>query len=481
MKKIEIILRDLVRQKKLIIEIIIVGGILFSYLLYLLFFAGQPISPVAYILGWPVTLMAAALFAFRPLVALKLILFVFTVGFMRKIAYSWIIPLGSIRFTFPEIVSILFVIILIPMYFLKQTSRDIPLSKCFKIFYAASLIPLLVGMRTWGSEHAIRDFVSVYYTVFYFIVVLVVTKGKEVRSLVKWFIVATIFVAITSGRILILSGASIHSAAHMMYLSFAVYLLGALLQGGYLNRKKKFFFVILLICYLAILFTTSTRGGFFAFIGGAAPLLAFSRFKHKVILLVVLLLIVGALLFSYQQGMFGGKETLNKIVEGRVTVALNPEKDGTGSWRLSISRIGWRYFLAHPIVGNGYGFGFWAPWWKKQVYCEWRAAQIHNSYLFILISSGVIGFFGFLTIIFTVFQKCFKNVFTSNPARRIVAIITVSCFVNFLITCWSNPALHSAHIGGVGWICLALGMRALGMSDEELTNLFLLQNKEVES
>ena len=38
MRKIEIILWDFIRQKRLILEVGIVGGLLFTYLLYLLFF-----------------------------------------------------------------------------------------------------------------------------------------------------------------------------------------------------------------------------------------------------------------------------------------------------------------------------------------------------------------------------------------------------------------------------------------------------------
>jgi len=100
--------------------------------------------------------------------------------------------------------------------------------------------------------------------------------------------------------------------------------------------------------------------------------------------------------------------TFSILPEGyteRITGIFDPSKDETGSaqQRLLILETGWEAFKRHPLVGSGLGTFEVIYHEVLNQPGEWKTA--HNSYLQVLVETGILGFMAFTIFIYYGFKN----------------------------------------------------------------------------
>lgn len=92
-------------------------------------------------------------------------------------------------------------------------------------------------------------------------------------------------------------------------------------------------------------------------------------------------------------------------------------KESSSQGRLDYIKLGWAYFLKSPIWGNGIGCAGYA------IVEEFgRITYLHNNYIELLASGGIIGFFLYYAPYFSVFIKLCKRAFRQHDKDPMVYI-----------------------------------------------------------
>ncbi len=133
-------------------------------------------------------------------------------------------------------------------------------------------------------------------------------------------------------------------------------------------------------------------------------------------------------------------------------------------------RIGWRIFLEHPIIGNGFNtfFAKFKEFREEKEYKNKKGSYAHNGYLQIAADTGIIGLTVFLLLIgkafFTIFRYIRKN---EDRFYRTFAIGLAAGLAAFLMHSFFDTNLQSLPLVTLFWFSLSVLM-SLGVNERTI-------------
>lgn len=200
-------------------------------------------------------------------------------------------------------------------------------------------------------------------------------------------------------------------------------------------RTKILLFFLTFITLVAIILTFS-RSAFLALLAGLFAFLFFSKYPKKTIVILLSIFAVGIILI--------------------LTHSSNQYTEGTKLFRpvSSIARIksleaGFYVFSREPVFGVGFNAYRYAQLrFGTANSANWEIshsnAGIDDSFLFVLGTTGIIGFFAFLLFLKKLFEITYKNIIAFST---LLVICTGSLFIN---------AFFFSEIMAIAWIVWGL-------------------------
>lgn len=264
---------------------------------------------------------------------------------------------------------------------------------------------------------------------------------------------------------------------HAFYFSLAF--LSLLFSAPYwfsdLKRKRIFLF-------LMVIFGVGILGSLMRHlwlgVGGAIVfgILFFSEAYRKTLLRMVISMIgVGGfmlLVFLSGLSLFPQSDVrrdvnhVSEVVSERL-FSIGNRYDESLAWRERVWRSSLGRFSENPIFGVGFGASVPVELGGYESFVEVR--NMHNSWLAMLIQTGIVGVGVFLWFLFTLFIGLFRSNFPDQLLDSIrhvlLGLIVFQCLIFF-----SQPYLETNLLGMFFWITLGLSWSMIRMRDERLNH-----------
>ncbi|PJC68775.1 hypothetical protein CO015_02805 [candidate division WWE3 bacterium CG_4_8_14_3_um_filter_42_11] len=272
------------------------------------------------------------------------------------------------------------------------------------------------------------------------------------------------------------SGIRYISSVHALYISTGIILLLASFQEKVSDLPILKY--ILFPLWVAALLFSLVRNLWISTIFGLIFILLFTpnlgrKRLFQFLLETTLFIVVPTALFFLLKGALTGNLNFISSFFERISSYSNPEGDISISWRLNSWSEGWNAFKGQILLGRGLGtviFPYYEVFWTR---IPTQAAALHNSYLTILVQLGLIGLTSFLSILTTFFIesiKIIKKYGVDHPKESgflvgIGAYIFAYCYGAFFSLYFELNFLIVAF-----WIIFGLGVSALSMLDQKMTN-----------
>ncbi len=313
----------------------------------------------------------------------------------------------------------------------KKNFPKTQLTKPIFIFTAVAVISLVLQIGKFPPSSLFASSLYLIRWIFYACLYFVVSDfDKAFRNKISYGLVAVGFIAILLGfvqyflypslRNLYYAGWDEH--LYRLFSSFldpnfagGIFVLVFLLALSLFSRSA-IFVIIAVISFVALLLTYS-RGSFLAFAGGVLILL-FLTGRKKFIVVLLAIFIVGIILLP--------KNLAGEGVKLLRTASINE--------RLKSMEHAVAIFKDSPLFGVGFNtyryvqfkYGFIT---EEELQQSHAAAGVDNSFLFVLTTTGIVGFTAYLFLWFRIVR-----VFGKNPliAASIFAIFVHALFVNSL-------------------------------------------------
>jgi len=281
-----------------------------------------------------------------------------------------------------------------------------------------------------------------------------------------WIIVMGVvsFAAIFEGTSLLLGWSAVSATATFGNRNqLANYLLPAALLGittvySGVYRKAKGMKILVLCAtaaaHLAILLIQS-RGAWIGLIAGYTCLLVVAKgFRKRIVVtaIAVMMLMWPILLTPWGTKIATGIEhrVLNTIVQIQ-------EPYGGVLWRMSAAGAALQVSLKHPFLGIG--FGRWLV--ESPVYLhQQEGMQTHNTYLGLLVETGMIGLGMFLLFLGTHMKRALMSIFEKRDEK---AFPLMAGLLASLIAVLVHLTLFDGFLRPNLWLLLAFGMKALSV------------------
>jgi O-antigen ligase len=350
-------------------------------------------------------------------------------------------------------------------------------------------VSALYGLARGNSRFVVaQEFEMYVYLLVYFLVVSLVTTEKEAYLVVKTMLIATVAMAciaiITFFYILQFEniffykgpfGHIVYSMSSMiprvisnaeMYLPIAVNVIISFLLFARNSKLTKYLLASVLVVLLFAVFISLTRGMWLSTLISSLILIGYYVYQRgrRAFSTLVKATLGAALLFGALIYLFAGQPLLHRIIGfGAVRAAsmLQATADISLFNRYQEIIQVWKSLRSQPIFGIGLGGVIsWRdmlfPWITHMVF------YIHNSYFWMLLKMGVIGFGASLVILYIVFRKAItllKKLESSHQRVTVVGLITG--LVSVLIFSITSPFINL----GAGNFYLALTMGLISVVD----------------
>jgi O-antigen ligase len=304
-----------------------------------------------------------------------------------------------------------------------------PLMAPLAIFIVTLLPSLLNTFNPGASIYQMFNLISMI--ILFLILGNYVTEYRQMKACA----IAYVFLSLCNGLNIIvqnlLTGNRVFGFAGIMYVDLVcVAIIICITAILFFRNWKSFLLLVIVLLLLVSLLFAQTRNTMislailcvFLFFFLLLYHRTFSIARKKVLLIsAVSLLAIGASLgFLYY---------LVPQIFDRIIVIFS-KKGGSGALvssslisRLLIWQAAFNAFLAHPIIGCG-AYSFWTdshyyshiPNW---LYKDWvQGMSEHETYFAVLTETGIIGFVGFITFLFSAIHLAFKSVVISVSAEQ---------------------------------------------------------------
>jgi O-antigen ligase len=360
-----------------------------------------------------------------------------------------------------------------------------PLKLEFALFYFIFLISLFTGLFLYNDfTFVLRQSALFYYSILYFLVILVLNDIDNLLKLKFIFLLLFIFInIITLYLFLNFFHVNILDAIGFRYLGLAgeryFYIaLLLVLEVVYLTfMKRSIFSVILIISIIMLLFVTFTlgvRGNWISVLAavlfawiflGTTPGLKreLRNFNLLILSFIVIIIIIGLLVYFKKIGI---DSDFFKQVKGEILSLFNIyTRDNTTptvntTWRL----ITWKEMFSEikdrPILGFGFGKKFISKetlnlGWTTGIDVGW--VEAHNIFLSFLYKTGFLGLGSFLIIIVSFFRKVVRFLRVCMEENIKIIVIGLSCCIIYILALGVfDVVLEVPYFGSILWIIMGL-------------------------
>lgn len=339
---------------------------------------------------------------------------------------------------------------------------------------------LAVAFSTW------KNYVFYAFTVFFLGGML--RKKEDLVSFGKLFLAGTAFATIflligivrgeglwTEYTPLSTPGTRFLAFPHAFYfsLSFIILLFSLPYWQDTASRQKRFLlsiFSVVLVCgILGSLMRhlwLGLGGAFFVALLLSPDVFGKSllRFSGRFIFPILLLLAGAWFAFSMfpLSSMTNSAEQGFSIVRERF-VSIGNGYDESFAWRGKVWESTLARFAPQPFFGIGFGASVPVELGEYRQYVEVR--NMHNSWLALLIQTGVVGTALFLGFILTFISALWRKVFSDPFLRQARFVLLGLLFFQGLVF-FSQPYLETNLLGFFFWVTLGVGRALIGFSEE---------------
>ncbi len=212
------------------------------------------------------------------------------------------------------------------------------------------------------------------------------------------------------------------------------------------SRNVNIALAVVSVLELIAIYLTYSRSAFIGLVIGLLSLLFFSG-RKKILIPAIIVIILGLVVFS------------NTKIEG-----LNPFRTASSFARVATTKQAVNIFLDNPVIGVGFDSLRYA-----QIRYGFRSADLpipsnadagtDNSYLFILVTTGIIGFAFFAKFVLEIISTLFKHIENNNTKvslSTLFAVLSASLFINALF----YPLIMS-------WLFIIIGISLAGISKKK--------------
>ena len=343
------------------------------------------------------------------------------------------------------------------------------------IYCALGLICLVRGIADFGME-ALRHSVIVYYSLFYFLILELLTDEHRLERFLKVCLIGSV-VALLVILYDFASGIGFETSTEvrryggnigalslvfclLFWLSFTIFKIR--------SRARGLLSVLLPFQVFAAVFLIQHRSLLLALIGGLLFIFALISkarvFKYLVLMVCAFLLIICVDQFS---GVLSG----NVMVRDTLTRALStltPEQDPNSAHRITM----WGQILdrtaRQPMLGEGFGPAFSAFFGGRFYDYSERRLHPHNSFLWILNRMGIIGFGVFSFLILKFYSsgiKAYRRMNAGKSKAYLLALLSSHFCIS--IFAFFNVVLEGPSMGIFFWIIMGLTMALIKMGKEQ--------------
>lgn len=361
------------------------------------------------------------------------------------------LPFTSLHIYIQDIILAFVWVILILYFIKKRVFLSIPLTKPISLFFVSAAFSLLINIPTLSTR---EFFISSLYLVrwigfagiFFAIYIILGNWPQRKSQLINIFIV-TIFITSLFGILQYFLYPDLRNLYYLGWDPHYLRVFGTFLDPGflglifvlglntialvYLKKPQQWLIFTGIVIYISLALTYS-RSSFLAFFISALYIIIRSRI-WKILPFLVGIIILTFLLLPQPPGSEGAK--LERTVSSQARI---------GSWEEGLNLI-----KRSPIVGLGFNTLRFTNKSVAQEYAQGFSIKSHsasgleNSFLFILATTGIIGFLSYLYLLIKIF------IHTDTLAKvSLLAIVGHSFFNNSLFYPWVMFALW--YIVGVG-------------------------------
>ena len=384
------------------------------------------------------------------------------------------------------IIGTVFILLYLKMIFNDgKLTLKVPMKLEFALFYFIFLISLFTGLFLYKDiAYVLRQSALFYYSVFYFLVILIFNDIDNFLKLKFIFLLLFIFINIIALylflnffhiNLLDIIGLRSLGLAGERYFYISLLLVFEVVYLTFMRRSV--FSVILIISIIIQLFVTFTlgvRGNWIAvliailfawiFLGTIPGLKRELRnFNLLVLSFMVIIIILGLLVYFNKIGI---PPDFFKKMKGEILSLLNIyTRDNTTptvntSWRL----ITWKEMLSEikdrPILGFGFGKKFIS---QETLYLGWTTGtkegwvEAHNIFLSFLYKTGFLGLGSFLIIIVSFFRKVIRFLRVCMEENIKIIVIGLSCYIMYILALsFFEVVLEVPYFGSILWIFMGL-------------------------
>lgn len=373
-----------------------------------------------------------------------------------------------------SIIEISIAVAAISWAFKKILSKDLrvietPLNNLLIIFLFASTLSII---NSDSRLFVLRSLFSkcLKYVILYFVVVETVNSKKKLKELFTICLISAIIVVIDC----YLQYYILHFDLSRMYPSFKY----APMNGGkawflgfptgpfpFPNDLSAWILIIfmpslfILIWYPAariyryalgfftlslshLLYLANTRSAWFAFFSAFSASLFIESNKRPIIFMLLVLILLAPFLV---------KDKLDDVL------GFSSMQDRFYMWQ-----VGWKIFLEHPIIGNGFNT-FFSKFkeYREDENKNKRGSYAHNGYLQLAADNGIIGLLAFFILLRGAFLnalRCIKN--SRDNFIRIFSLGLGCGLLAFLIHSFFDTNLQSLPLVALFWFSFSILMSA---------------------
>jgi len=209
--------------------------------------------------------------------------------------------------------------------------------------------------------------------------------------------------------------------------AFSVIAMPTLFAGFIESKKHKKKNLLFFIATLVILILSDSRSGIFcAFL--ATGFYICTVIKNKTVYIIGALVLFFILFVASQ---FIGEKTFSRDIENKLRVnSINTAGGRTEAWGVAKKCI-----KARPWLGHGYGTEDSLFLFYDIAFEEHAGVYIHNSYLGVLATNGIVGFLLILRVLGSIISSCaflYKNRNKLGPTKS-ATMLSVSIVIGLLV------------------------------------------------
>lgn len=342
--------------------------------------------------------------------------------------------------------------------------------KIQKNFYSNTIAILLIFSGLFASTLANQNYrvgfgiIKGWFfipLIFGLIVYKTIRTKNDIRKILKCIFYSASATSIIGIFYLISSNLTFNGRLQIFFLSpnhLAMFLSFGFLIGFYLVKEKIFkknmdnnfiFYSSLFFCIAIALYFTYSYAAWLSIAAGLSVAHIFSSKNKKRLLSAIFLIIACVSLLFYFQ--FGNQKFQD---------FKNFSDRSSSASRLMIWSSAWKIGSDHWFWGIGSG-NFQTEYLEYQKYfpsyLEWAVPQPHNLYLAFWLQSGLIGFFGFIFLIFLWFRSLL-SAFKKQKDGLVLAAILFSLMLSLLFHGIFDTPYWKNDLSFLFWIIFFLGI-----------------------